>query len=50
MNRPYTPPGIGWILALIALILGILVIVGSIELTKGIVGGEFILLSLAILL
>lgn len=47
MNRPWTPLGIGWVLALIVLILAVLCALGSIALSPY---WLLVLLALAILL
>ncbi len=50
MKLPYTPPGIGWLLAIVSLIIGILIALGDLAVTEKVIGLVVILLSAAILL
>jgi hypothetical protein len=50
MKRPYSVPGFGWILAVVALIVAILGLLGIVVPILGTVYGLAILLALAILL
>ena len=48
--RPYTPPGIGWVFAILALLLSFLGVLHIAPMTSEIIFGDLILLALAILL